>query len=128
MFILDNIVSACSDPALANSLRLIKNAFTLIQVIGPIIALVSLVLILIKLFINPENKKLKNAFRNWLIALLFLFFIPIIVNAVMGLLDDSFSVSSCWNYAEQVKNNGTESEYIDPNNKKPSNPILDTDE
>lgn len=124
VYILDNIINTCSDPGLANILWIVKNAFNLIQIIGPIIAMVSLVIILLKLFANPENKKLKNALRNWLIALLLLFFIPVIIDATMRLLDDSFSISSCWNNAVK-SDNSTNSDYINSSNKKPTNGFID---
>lgn len=102
VYILEDIIVTCSDPGLASILSLLKTFLNIIQIIGPIIALISLVIILIKLISNPENQKLKSAFKNWLIALIMLFLVPIIVDASMQLLDDSFSVASCWNYAEQV--------------------------
>ena len=48
--------------------------------------------------INPEDKKYKKAIINWLIAIVMLFMLPLIINLVMRLLDDSFSISRCWNY------------------------------
>lgn len=111
MLILD--VNVCSDPGLANILSIIKQILDLIQLLGPIIAIIGLIIILIKIIINPDNKKLTKAFQNCLIALVMLFFIPLIVNGVMKLLDDSFEISTCWNYATTAKPNG-DSQYIDP--------------
>jgi len=46
--------------------------------------------------------------------------LPTIVNAVMGILGEDYSISSCWNNAEALYNSG-ESNYVDNNgeNKKP---------
>lgn len=122
MNILDSI-NTCRDAGLANILGIIKKVLDLIQLIGPIIAIISLILILIKYITNPENKKLKGNIKNVVIALALLYFIPLLVNVTMGLLDDNFDVAVCWNYAEQAKNNG-ESSYIDPDNKGNSSSII----
>lgn len=101
MNILD-LVSACGDKGLANIIKIAKTVLLIIQICGPILAIIGLVTVLFKLMSNPDNKKLKSAIKNWLIALVMLFFIPIIVNVVMGILDDSFSVTACWNYADEI--------------------------
>ncbi len=108
-----DLVSACGNKGLANLIGIAKTALTIIQVAGPILAMIGLVSILIKLMSNPENKKLKNSVKNWLIAFLMLFFIPTIVNVVMGLLDDTYTITACWNYAENSKVTG-EATYIPP--------------
>lgn len=111
VYIID-IVNMCKDPGLAGILLIIKKALSLIQIIGPIIAILSLVFISVKFVANPENKKLKGAIKNWVIALMMLFFIPVLVNATMGLLGENFTVSSCWKNAEEIIQTG-ESEYKD---------------
>lgn len=117
-----DLVSTCGNRGIATLVYIAKTALTIIQIAGPILAIIGLVLILIKLMSNPENKKLKNAFKNWLIALLMVFFIPIIVNVTMKLLEDSFSIAACWNYAESAKPTG-DSNYIPPNNENPQNVV-----
>ncbi len=92
------IINECGDPGLAKILQIIKSALGLIQMIGPIVAIISIVINLIKLMASPDEKKYKNLIRNWLIAFVMLFLLPIIINLVMTLLDSSFKISSCWNY------------------------------
>lgn len=92
------IINECGDPGLAKILQIIKSALGLIQMIGPIVAIISIVINLIKLMASPDEKKYKNLIRNWLIAFVMLFLLPIIINLVMALLDSSFRISSCWNY------------------------------
>lgn len=123
MLYLGKLVETCKDPGLAAILTIVKKALDLIQIIGPIIALISLSLILIKLIASPDNKKLKNAFRNWLIAFLMLFFIPTIINVTMNLFDDNFSFSSCWDYVDANKQEG-EATYNNDKDKKPNNGFL----
>lgn len=124
MFILNNISEVCSDPGLAMIISLIKKAMNIIWIIGPILAIIGAVIALIKLLGNPEEKKYKSLFRNMIIALLLLFFIPAIVNTVMKLFDDNFEVSACWNQAETTNNTSSQgSTYIDPNEDRPSSSI-----
>ncbi len=93
------VVNQCGDPVLAKILGMIKSILNLIQMIGPIIGIVSIVISLIKLMSNPDEKKYKKLIINWVIAIFMLFLLPVIIDLVMRLLDDSFTLSSCWNYA-----------------------------
>ena len=93
------IVNQCGDPVLARVLGLMKSILNLIQLVGPIVGIISIVISLIKLMSNPEEKKYKKLITNWLIEIVMLFLLPVIINLVMRLLDDSFTISSCWNYA-----------------------------
>ena len=96
MYIIE-IMGACSSPALGNILNALKNILTTIQIIGPILLIIALIITLTKLASNPDEKKYKKNIKNEIIGILFLFAIPIIVNVVMLMLDDTFSVSKCWN-------------------------------
>jgi hypothetical protein len=91
------IVSECSSPALSGVLKVAKNVLKLIQVIGPIVLIVATTLNLIKLMTNPEEKKLLKKAINSALAAVILFAVPTLINATMGMLDESFSVSACWN-------------------------------
>ena len=92
------IVSQCGDPVMAKFLDIFKTVLNIIQMAGPIVGILSIIINLTKLMINPEDKKYKKAIINWLIAIVMLFMLPLIINLVIRLLDDSFSISRCWNY------------------------------
>lgn len=126
MEILD-LTSVCGSIGLANLITISKTVLTIIQIAGPILAIIGLVTILIKLMSNPDNKKLKTAIKNWLIAFVMLFFIPIIVNVVMKMLDDSFTVAACWNYAEKIKPSG-DATFIPDENENKQHVIDDPDD
>ena len=96
------MLQSCSDPGLAYLLFFVKRFLNVIQIIGPIVALVGLTIHLIKLMTNPEDKKNKPLIKNWLIALLLLFFVPVIINLVMTLLDGKFDLPTCWNEATDM--------------------------
>ena len=118
-----NISSYCNDPGLASILAIVKKFMNILWIIGPILAIIGGGIALFKLMSNPEEKKYKSLFKNMLIALIMLFFIPAIVNVVMQMFDGQFELASCWNQAEAMSEiTGQESHYIDPSGK-PKNPI-----
>ena len=110
MLILD-ISKTCSDPALGNILSSVKKLVDVIQIVGPILALIGLVSIIFKLFMDPDDKKAPKQLKNWLAALIALFFIPMLINVVMGALGENFTFSSCWG---SISSPGNSSSYIDP--------------
>ncbi len=113
-----DLVNECSSPALGNVLTVFKRILGIIQIIGPIIFMVALIIHLVNLMSNPEDKKLPKKIFNSLIAIILLFFIPFLVNFVMGLMDESFSLSACWN-SISTKNNGLMPTYIKTNTTTP---------
>lgn len=115
----------CDDPGLANLLAITKRLLTLIQIIGPILCIIGLIIIFIQLISNPEEKKLKGKFKNCAIALVMLFMIPTIVDVAMRLCDDSFKVSSCWVNAEGDTGGA---EYIESEKEKKKGFLVDPSE
>ena len=124
MYILEAISGVCSDPGLANILTIIKRGMNILWIFGPILAIIAAVINAVKLMSNPEEKKYKNLFKTSIIALLFLFFLPVAINVLMGLFDETFEFAACWNAAERVNTTGQDSGYIDNGNKKPGGSIL----
>lgn len=125
MFILDAVSGLCSDPGLANILGIIKKFVNILWIFGPILAIISSVINAVKLMSNPDEKKYKGLFKNSVMALLFLFFIPLLVNVVMGLLDESFEVAACWNQGASVSTNGQTSGYIENGGNKTGSLLTD---
>lgn len=105
MLILD-LTAVCGSYAVATLLSVFKRALNLIQMIGPIVGIIALIINFTKLMITPDEKKLKNVIRNWAIAIIMLFLIPTCVNLVMRLFDDTFTVSKCWNRVDELFDNG----------------------
>lgn len=105
MLILD-LTAVCGSYAVATLLSVFKRALNLIQMIGPIVGIIALIINFTKLMITPDEKKLKNVIRNWAIAIIMLFLIPTCVNLVMRLFDDTFTVIKCWNQVDELFDNG----------------------
>ena len=100
------MTAVCGSYAVATLLSVFKRALNLIQMIGPIVGIIALIINFTKLMITPDEKKLKNVIRNWAIAIIMLFLIPTCVNLVMRLFDDTFTVSKCWNQVDELFDNG----------------------
>ncbi len=101
----------CYSQILGNFFAIIKNILFLVQIIGPILCIVSLTLSFITIMTNPDDKKAPGRIKNSAIALVLLFFIPLLVNVVMGLVSDNSQVSACWKNATI---NNDKPSYIDP--------------
>lgn len=109
------MMSNCSSPALAAILRAAKNIMGLIGIIAPILLLVMASIHLVNLVRSPDDKKKFVKLRNSAIAAMVVFMVPVIVNAAMAMLSDSFSISACWNAAA---NYSTDPTYIDVSDGK----------
>lgn len=118
-------VSECANPALSTILPPLKAILTLIQIIGPILLIISLVVQFSQSMMNPEENKNMKKIITTIIAILLLFFTPMLINAVMSMLGDDFTISECWNKAGKGNNNGKTPEYQDPNKGKERSKIID---
>ena len=113
MFILD-VATNCNNYAIVSLFVIAKRIFTIIQILAPILAIIGLGINLVKSVIDPNRKNNFSMYKNWLIALIVVFAIPTLVNATMGILGENYSISSCWNNAEQIYKPG-DSKYNDGN-------------
>lgn len=95
-------IDTCRDVALAYALVYIKKFLTIIQIVGPIVAIIGLTVHFIRMMSDPDNKKNRGLIKNWLIALLLLFFLPALINVVMMLFNGKFDLATCWNKAEEI--------------------------
>lgn len=106
----------CNEGIIGSFIYIFKNLLNIIWIVGPILAIISLTINITLLATKPDEKKTIAKIKNSVIALVILFFIPLLVNAVINLVDNDFS--ECWNSVEKKANlNPT---YMDPtgNNQK----------
>lgn len=111
-------ISGCSDPGLGFILKIIKTFFTIIEVIAPIVLIVSLFILFTKLVSDPDNKKLINNVKNAIIACVIIFLIPFIVNLVMLIIGEKYTFSECWNSAYTSSGSGKYIEKKTDNSKE----------
>ena len=114
----------CSSSDIAYILSIARRVIQIIQIIGPILLLIMLAIHLTKLLAKPEDKKLFKKVVNSGIAAVMLFFVPVFVNALMGMLGEDTTISSCWN---SIQDPGIATEYLEPyeNGDKKNNFITD---
>ena len=106
------MISACGDYGLASILSVAQKVISLIQMIAPILLLVMASIQLIRLVVNPELKGGVKSIYNKFIAAAIIFFIPVIVDVAMGVLDSSFQLSSCYQVAKTI-NSISSVRYVD---------------
>jgi hypothetical protein len=125
MYILD-VLETCNNPSLSAFLYVTKNVLLLIEIIVPAALLIGGTVEFVRLSINPEDKKGFRKILNKVIAALIVFMIPVLINAVMGIVGESTEFTSCWVNAEWDPDprNAT---YIDDDDK-PSSSVIDNPE
>lgn len=92
--------TCCSDYGLVAVLDSTRKFLDLLQLIAPIVLIVMGCFELIKLVNTPEDKKLKKSLINKFLATVLCFFVPVIVDAMLGFMPETFSVSACWKQAQ----------------------------
>ena len=90
---------SCNNAVLAVFFKIAKSLLSLIQIIGPLLSIVSITYLLIKMMQNPEDKKLPKRIFNSCLALGILFFVPLLVTLILNLVDDSTDFGACWKSA-----------------------------
>lgn len=107
----------CSDYTLATILTIVKRGLTVIQLVVPIVLIVSGIFQLMKLMVNPDNqKKGLKVFTNSILSAVIVFFLPFIVNLTMSTINvngnvgiekngslTAFDLSSCWVEIDEKK-------------------------
>ncbi len=96
----DTLGTCCNDYGLVMTLDSFRKALNLIQIVVPIILIVLSCIELIKLIGNPEEKKGLKKLINKYIAAVVVFAVPILVNVVLGIMPETYSVSACWEQAK----------------------------
>lgn len=95
----DTLGTCCNDYGLVLGLDAFRKALNLIQLIAPIVLIIWSCIGLINLMNNPEDKKGMKPLINKYIAAVVCFMIPVIIDAVLGLMPERFSLASCWEEA-----------------------------
>lgn len=94
----------CYSSVLNNLFALFKGILSLIQIIGPIVCLVSLISKFGSLVVNPEDEKMPKQIINSFKVLIALFLIPLIVNYTLQMVFTALSsgtadIGSCYKNA-----------------------------
>ena len=106
------ILMSCNNAILGMFLYFVKSVLKIIWIVGPLLAMISLIINIVMLVKNPDDKKVPAKIRNSIIALVVLFMIPTIVMAAMSLANDSTELGACWK--QDVTKPDTNSTYKNP--------------
>ena len=107
--------SVCSDFALATILNIVRRVLSFIQLVVPIILIVSGTMHVIQMMANPDEKKNMKKLINSFAAAIIVFLLPFVINLTMSVISETgdvgleengnltpFNVSSCWNTSSDV--------------------------
>ena len=98
----------CTDSGILAISKVIKNFFYWLQIIGPILAMISLAILIAKSVTTNDNNNIKKYQKNMinsLIAMAMLFFLPYLMDLTMQLIGNNSSFTTCWNSIDNVKLN-----------------------
>ena len=117
--------TCCNDGGMVLLLDVSRRVLNIIQIVIPILLIVWASLGFVQLVINPDEKNGQKKIFNKFIAAIVVFLLPTLVNFVIGLMPETFSLNACWkqaqNKAETVRQNST---YISPYEEKEKTSIL----
>jgi type IV secretory pathway VirB6-like protein len=94
--------ATCSEHAILSFIRIIRIIFSMIEVIAPIVFMVSLAYLFFTIVIGDDTKKMnetKFKIKNALVATIVVFFLPVFIEIVFIALGQRFEVSACWKEA-----------------------------
>lgn len=120
-------IITCNDYSLANILSIVKRIILLIQIIVPILLIISGALSLIKSMQNPDEKNNHKKIINSFLAAAVVFFIPLLINLVFQMIGEKTSLSSCWVNANDVLDT-TSSNYYETSEVEKKPIILNPDD
>ena len=102
----DDLASYCSEAGVANIFYVTKILFTILQIVVPIILIVSASFSLFSLVSSPDNPKAKKSLINKVIAAVVVILIPFIIEIVMGAIatggGSKFNYADCWTNAYEA--------------------------
>ncbi len=102
----------CTDYGLAGILHVFQNIVNVVQIIVPIVLLLATSIWLVQVIINPDEKKNMKKIYNTLVAAIIVFFIPMLVNMTLGMIDSNNNFLKCWKDAKTISYKIGNSSYI----------------
>ncbi len=112
------VLAITCEGALNNIFYIVKNIMTIIMIVAPILAIISFSVILIKMTMSPEDKKIIKTLSNALKALVIIFFIPMLVTIAMYALGENTDISKCYLKSSKINTNSTYNNSLYKDKKK----------
>ena len=121
-----DVGTCCSNYAMVGVLDIGRKLVNLIQLFAPLVLMGASIFQLVKMIINPDDKKGLKNISNKLIAAVIIFFIPIVFDISIGILPEDFSFSACWNTAKSMNevSKASKMKYVALSDKEASNEFI----
>ena len=97
----------CNSIEMNNLFYVMKNIIQLIMIIAPILAIISLSILITKKIMKPDDEKIIKKIKTVFNALVIIFFIPTIMNVTMYILGNKTAFSSCYVTSQKIDSNST---------------------
>ena len=110
---------------LNNLLFVLKNISNLIFIIAPILAIICVSILFIHMVKNPDDKKGLPKIKNSLLALVIIFFIPMIVTTLFYIIGNDNEVVACYFNSSSIVKSG-DAQYIEMDEKDKTMMIEDS--
>ena len=112
------ITSCCTSPEVSYLMSSVRNIYSIIQIIAPILLMCAATYRLIRLMKNPEEKNGIKVIVNSFLAAAIIFFIPMLVSAVLNMVPSQGQLAACWESAGESKRLAIASSYISDSEDK----------
>ncbi len=92
------ILSACNDPGILKSIMVIRNIINIVMIVVPALVIISIIYELSKAIMNNNMDLVKEKLTGNIIKIivcLFIFFIPTLTNAFVGMLPNTAEYKEC---------------------------------
>ena len=109
------------DVGINNTIFFLKSIVNIVQILGPIICIIALIILFAKITRFPDDKKLDKKVKITLIALVVLFFVPLTINLLIGHLGDQYSFTKCWNESNSLIKSSDNYQEVEEKDKKDIN-------
>ncbi len=90
------IMTMCQDSSLLGILSIVKSILFLVQIVVPILLIIWGTISFVKMVKNPEEKNGIKKIVNQFLAAAIVFFVPLSVNVLMGIMGENTDFSRCW--------------------------------
>lgn len=117
----------CNSSAIIIFLVIFNKILSIIQIAAPILAIIALARLLLKLVLNPEDKKAKKQIFNSLLALVLVFLVPFLVKLSVNIISESYLTAYCFEEEELsaiMESVFDEPKYIEIDSGKELKPVL----
>lgn len=113
-----NITSCCTSTEVSYIMSSVRNIYSIIQIIAPILLMCAAVYRLIRLMKNPEEKNGIKIIINSFLAAGIIFFLPTIVSVVLNIVPSQGQIAACWESAGESKRLSLATSYISDSEDK----------